>query len=111
MLHCRGLVEDDVATCELVFGELLANALKYGENPVSAAIEIEDDHVRLEVEDAGKCFSIPPRLAAPLDSIGGRGLFIASALTWSLEVDRSSDRCRVVASLQRRRAPELRNAS
>lgn len=104
-------MEDDAATCELVFGELVANALKYGENPVLAAVECAETQVRLEVEDCGKCFALPARLTAPLDSVGGRGLFIASALTWSLDVDRSSDRCRVSATLQLHPANLLKAAS
>jgi len=100
LLRERGLREEDVASCELVFGELVTNALKYGVEPVAAEASIDDSLVHLEIEDSGQCFTLAEGSEhPPLDSTRGRGLLISSALTGSLNVDKSSGRCRVRATL------------
>jgi anti-sigma regulatory factor (Ser/Thr protein kinase) len=99
LLSERGLAEEDVATCELVFGELVTNALKYGQEPVAAGATISDSLVHLEIEDSGQCFCLKEDLEVPLDSTRGRGLLLSSALTGSLNVEKTSGRCRVTATL------------
>jgi len=99
LLRERGLREEDVATCELVFGELVTNALKYGKEPVAVNARLNGPTVELEIEDSGKCFSLHPSREVSVDSVGGRGLFISSVLSWSLNVDKETDRCRVTATI------------
>jgi anti-sigma regulatory factor (Ser/Thr protein kinase) len=99
LLRERGVPEDDVATCELVFGELVTNALKYGEEPVAAGATLTDSVVELEIEDSGQCFNLRQNHEVPADAIGGRGLLISSVLAWSLNVNKESDRCRVTATI------------
>jgi anti-sigma regulatory factor (Ser/Thr protein kinase) len=94
----NALDDGDVATCELVFGELVTNALKYGQDPVVAAFEAHDRKASLEIEDAGRCFNLTSNEPASLEALGGRGLMIASALAWSLRVDRTAEHCCVRAN-------------
>jgi len=99
ILREHGLREDDLATCELVFGELVTNALKYGKEPVVVKSALSGSTVELEIEDSGKCFNLHPSREVSVDSPGGRGLLISSVLAWSLNVDRQTDRCRVTATI------------
>jgi len=82
-----------------VFGELVTNALKYGEEPVAAGASIDDSLVHLEIEDSGQCFTLAEGREPSPDATNGRGLLISSTLSWSLNVDKSPGRCRVTATL------------
>lgn len=75
----------------LVTSELVTNALRHGEPPVSLTVDRTARRVRLRVTDGGS--RIPrPRLASP-EAAGGRGLFLVSALSTSWRIEpHSGDR-------------------
>jgi len=90
----------DIATPELVFGELMTNALRYGIEPMSVAVDVRDGMMTIEVEDAGRCFDLAGKLKARPTTSGGRGLRIVRTLTSSLKVEETATRgCRVIATL------------
>lgn len=85
---------------ELVFGELITNAVKYGDDPMSVAVAVSGGRLRIEVESFGHCFALADRLAKEPTPMGGRGLKIVNALAERLTVEQLNDRtCRVTATL------------
>ncbi|MGV9328983.1 ATP-binding protein [Streptosporangium sandarakinum] len=63
----------------LAVGELLANAISYGEPPVRLSLRTEDGTLWVEVTDRGP--ELPRRLNLGLDAVHGRGLTIVEALS------------------------------
>jgi anti-sigma regulatory factor (Ser/Thr protein kinase) len=93
----------DLAAHELVFGELVANAVRHGDEPISVDVVLSDQAVQIRVQNAGDCFNLERLLAsAPATTAtGGRGLQIVRALVDSLTVDHSpSHSCRVTAVIK-----------
>lgn len=94
----------DLTSHELVFGELVANAVRHGDEPILVDIVLgEDGTVHICVENGGECFDLERQLAAsPTPSAtGGRGLQIVRALVDSLEVEHwQPHSCRVIATLK-----------
>jgi anti-sigma regulatory factor (Ser/Thr protein kinase) len=85
---------------ELVFGELVTNAVRYGDNPMSVSVAVTGDAVRIEVENSGGCFDLSRELKNAPRNTGGRGLRIVRALVDELQVEEpEDDRCRVVVRL------------
>jgi signal transduction histidine kinase len=80
------VIEADRHALERVFGNLIANAVKYGEPPVVVRAQQRDRHFRVSIEDRGE--GIPPEVVPRLferferGSVGqgsGLGLSIAKA--------------------------------
>ncbi|MEU9833095.1 ATP-binding protein [Streptosporangium sp. NPDC048047] len=71
-----GRLADDVV---LAAGELLANAVSYGEPLVRLTLRAEDTALWVEVTDRGP--ELPRRLNLGLDAVHGRGLTIVEALS------------------------------
>ncbi len=73
-------VDGDFGACNIIVGELLANAARHG---VGGPIDIEVDWAFgrpvLSVTNRGSDFAPAPRLPGP-ESESGRGLFIISSL-------------------------------
>ena len=93
----------DLDAHEIVFGELTANAVRYGDEPIVVAVAVTNGTVQIRVENAGKCFDLDRRLAiAPeVTATGGRGLQIVRPLADTLTVEHVSFRfCRVTATLK-----------
>jgi anti-sigma regulatory factor (Ser/Thr protein kinase) len=85
---------------ELVFGELVTNAVRYGDDPMSVAVAVDGEAVRIEVENSGGCFDLVRELNNAPRNTGGRGLRIVRALVETLRVEvPEDDRCRVVVQL------------
>jgi anti-sigma regulatory factor (Ser/Thr protein kinase) len=85
---------------ELVFGELVTNAVRYGDNPMSVSVAVSDDALRIEVENSGGCFDLMRELKTAPRNTGGRGLRIVRALVDTLHVEEpDEDRCRVIVQL------------
>ncbi|MEV7965534.1 ATP-binding protein [Sphaerisporangium sp. NPDC088356] len=83
----RGMVNEILATwglqcladdVVLVAGELLANAITYGEPPVSLTLSAGTGELHLQVTDHGP--EQPRHLHLSLEAIHGRGLTIVEAL-------------------------------
>lgn len=82
----------------LIFGELVANAVKCARAAVSVEV-ISDGWARLRVIDDGDCFDAAVIAPQPLDAESGRGLYIANALARDLTVNLGPERCEVNATL------------
>jgi anti-sigma regulatory factor (Ser/Thr protein kinase) len=77
-LSSRGVAESDVATTELLTSELVTNAVKYGEPPVSLLIELRRGLVHVSVSDTNPEL---PRLREPEPTgDGGRGMWLLDTL-------------------------------
>lgn len=90
---------DSVREAEIVFGELVANALRCARRHVIVEVEI-GDRVILRVIDDGDCFDLERVGQAAPQSAGGRGLQIATALTHRLTVEQNPTGCVVTAVLR-----------
>ncbi|GAC1310990.1 MAG: hypothetical protein NVS2B3_11550 [Vulcanimicrobiaceae bacterium] len=98
----RDVVSD--GSHELVFGELVTNAVRYGEEPMRVYVSTDHDSVVIVVENAGSCADCKAR-TAHASAEGGRGLHIVRALVSRLEIERDADvPCRVTATMPLRRA-------
>ena len=80
------VIEADMVALERIFGNLITNAVKYGEPPVAVTVQAHDTYFRVSVEDRGQ--GIPPEIVPRLferferGSAGqgsGLGLSIAKA--------------------------------
>lgn len=77
----------DFAAAELIFGELIANVVRYAPGRVAIRVEWQDVYPVLSVQDQGKGFI--PTFSLPDDPLAefGRGLFLVSTLGRGVEVD------------------------
>jgi serine phosphatase RsbU (regulator of sigma subunit)/anti-sigma regulatory factor (Ser/Thr protein kinase) len=75
-----------VADAELVFGELLGNAVRHTDGHIEAALDLTGDSPVLHVLDRGPGFTFHARLPNDDMSESGRGLYIAKALARELSV-------------------------
>lgn len=80
--------EDDLATCGLIFAELVGNAVRHAPGPLSVSLEQRGDELVLHVIDKGPGFMYLPSLPANIWAEGGRGLFLVSTLARSVQVER-----------------------
>ena len=76
----------DFAAAELIFGELIANVVRYAPGRVAIRVEWQEASPVLSVQDQGKGFT--PNFALPQDPLSecGRGLFLVSTLGRGVEV-------------------------
>ena len=83
----------DVAGAELIFGELVANAMRYAAGPVEVRLEVDDgDPPVLTVRDHGpglRCYPWTPHRDPYAES--GRGLGIVELLARDIAVQWPSD--------------------
>lgn len=94
-------------TYELVFGELVTNAVRYGDEPMCVFVEVSGDCVRIVVENAGSCAKCERPTASPTAE-GGRGLQIVRALVNRLDIERTADvACRITATMSHARLPAV----
>jgi serine phosphatase RsbU (regulator of sigma subunit)/anti-sigma regulatory factor (Ser/Thr protein kinase) len=79
---------DELQSCELIFGELIGNAVRYAPGPLSISLSAEGADVVLHIIDEGPGFDYHPAL--PLDpwAESGRGLFLISCLGKAVTVSR-----------------------
>jgi len=82
----HGATREDVAMAEVVFGELLGNAVRYAPGPVDVIADWSGPDPVLHVIDGGPGFRHISILPPDLLSESGRGLFIISALTQDFRV-------------------------
>ena len=85
---------------EVVFGELITNAVRYGRDPMWVDVSIDSTVIEISVENAGECFDLLGALdREPTDS-NGRGMRIVAALADTVAVETTSQPgCRVTARL------------
>jgi signal transduction histidine kinase len=97
MLPAGAVIDTVVDTAELIFSELVTNAINAGTSALELTLAIHRDHLRLAVRDDAR--GRPQRQdAAPTDS-HGRGLEIVAALSRAWGVDRSPPGKQVWAQL------------
>lgn len=86
----------------LIFGELIANAIKYGQNPITATLERGERggcRTRLIVEDGGHGFARDEVREPDPSATGGRGFAIATKLARSIQLERLPGRFRITVEL------------
>jgi anti-sigma regulatory factor (Ser/Thr protein kinase) len=96
---------DDIVAAEIVFGELVSNAVRYAPGPIEVIVDWSGPDPVLHVLDSGTGFRqisiVPPELF----SESGRGLFIVSALTHDFRISKNpkgGNHARAVLRMQRR---------
>ena len=92
-------IEDLVDDVRLVTSELVGNAVRHGEPPVTLDVLIDDSDGRHRV--VLTCHDGGPWDGSDPSPSSGRGLVIVRALCTSLEVDADDDHTTVVATLER----------
>ena len=80
--------EADLNACELIFSELVGNALRYAPGRLSLALSADERGFWFHVMDEGPGFDRVPSLPADIWSESGRGLFLVAALAQELHVQR-----------------------
>lgn len=84
---------------ELVFGELVTNAVRYGDEPMGVCVELDEASLKITVENSGACADCMPYAAGP-NAEGGRGLLIVRALVSRLDIEVTPDvPCRITATM------------
>jgi serine phosphatase RsbU (regulator of sigma subunit)/CHASE3 domain sensor protein len=110
VLAAGGMLDEDVFTSELIFGELLSNTVRYAPGAVEVVLDwSEASTAILHFLDSGPGFVLMPRLPSDLLSERGRGLF----LIWSMSEDFNVTKraaggahARVVLSPRRKRSQD-----
>jgi anti-sigma regulatory factor (Ser/Thr protein kinase) len=82
----------------LIFGELVANAVKCARTSVKVEL-LEDEWVTLRVTDDGDCFDLSSLRPQPLYAQSGRGSYIANQLARNIDVVSDHRKCEVTAVL------------
>ena len=101
------MLDEDVFTAELLFGELLSNAVRYAPGRVDVVLDwTQSSTAILHFLDRGPGFVVVPRLPTDLLSERGRGLFLVWSLSEDFNVTKRPDggsHVRVVLSPRRKR--------
>jgi anti-sigma regulatory factor (Ser/Thr protein kinase) len=102
-----GMLDDDVFTAELIFGELLSNAVRYAPGRIEVVLDwTQGATAILHFMDRGPGFIVVPRLPTDLLSERGRGLFLVWSMSEDFNVTKRADggaHVRVVLSPRRKR--------
>ena len=107
----HGATLDDVAMAEVVFGELVGNAVRYAPGPVEVIADWSGPDPVLHVVDSGPGFRHISILPPDLLSESGRGLFIVSALTHDFRVAKGAkggSHARAVLRMRSRQLVDIR---
>jgi anti-sigma regulatory factor (Ser/Thr protein kinase) len=85
-LRRRASAKSDLAAAELIFGELIGNVVKHAPGAVRVRLDWSGPRAVLSVHDEHAPFT--PKFKLPENPMaeGGRGLFIAKALSTSIAV-------------------------
>jgi GAF domain-containing protein/anti-sigma regulatory factor (Ser/Thr protein kinase) len=78
----------DINACEVIFSELVGNALRYAPGRLSLGLSVDAEGMWLHVMDDGPGFSGPPSLPNDVWSESGRGLFLVEALARDFTIRR-----------------------
>ncbi|HVA33785.1 MAG TPA: SpoIIE family protein phosphatase [Candidatus Baltobacteraceae bacterium] len=87
-LQGRGADAEFVARAELIFGELLGNAVRHAAGAIEIHLVCSDDATVLHVIDSGPPFGLADGLPSDPLSEEGRGLYIVAQLARNLTVER-----------------------
>ena len=83
--------QGDFDAAELIYGELIGNAVRYAPGRINIRLEWGGDTPTLIVHDEGSVFAWSPRLPADPYSECGRGLFIIQQLALDVRVEHVTD--------------------
>jgi serine phosphatase RsbU (regulator of sigma subunit)/CHASE3 domain sensor protein/anti-sigma regulatory factor (Ser/Thr protein kinase) len=100
-----GMFDEDVFSAELIFGELLSNAVRYAPGTIEIVLDWSGAPATLHFLDRGPGFELIPRLPTDLLSERGRGLFLVWSMAEDFNVTKRPDggsHARVVLSPRRR---------
>jgi len=78
----------DINACEMIFSELVGNALRYAPGRLSLGLSVDERGTWLHVMDDGPGYNSPPTLPNDVWSESGRGLFLVRALSRDLVIQR-----------------------
>ena len=78
----------ELATCGVIFSELIGNAVRHAPGPLSVSLELRGQSLLLHVIDKGPGFAFRPELPANIWAESGRGLYLISELAHGVEVER-----------------------
>ena len=110
-MESRGYAPRDVFSVRLALEEALVNAIKHGnkmdpDKVVNVKWEIDEEHVRVVIEDQGEGFPIDdvpdPTDDENLDKPGGRGIMLMRSFMSIVEYNESGNRL----TLEKRTADE-----
>lgn len=80
--------DEELATCGVIFSELIGNAVRHAPGPLSVSLELRGHALLLHFIDKGPGFTYWPKLPANLWAESGRGLYLISMLAHGVEVER-----------------------
>jgi serine phosphatase RsbU (regulator of sigma subunit)/anti-sigma regulatory factor (Ser/Thr protein kinase)/CHASE3 domain sensor protein len=107
VLADAGMLDDDVFSAELIFGELLSNAVRYAPGTIEVVLDWSGGSTAIvHFLDRGPGFVVIPRLPTDLLSERGRGLFLVWSLSDDFNVTKRTDggsHVRVVLTPRRKR--------
>ena len=86
-LRAHGASTEALFSCELIFGELLGNVVRYARGELEIVLDVAGSNGVLHFLDKGKGFTLIPRLPTDLLSERGRGLFLIWTLSEDFNVD------------------------
>jgi len=108
VLAAGGMLDEDVFTSELIFGELLSNTVRYAPGAIEVVLDwSEASTAILHFLDSGPGFVLMPRLPSDLLSERGRGLFLIWSMSEDFNVTKRADggaHARVALSPRRKRS-------
>ncbi len=110
-LREHGATSEDIAVAEIVFGELVSNAVRYAPGPVDVIADWSGPDPVLHVLDSGTGFRHISMVPPDLLSESGRGLFIVSALTHDFRISKEppgGSHARAVLRMQSRQLVNIR---
>lgn len=84
-----GVPGEDFSSAELVFGELIGNAVRHTAGKVTVRLDWRTTYPELTVLDSGEGFDFEAHLPDDVLSEAGRGLFLVNALTREFEVKKA----------------------
>ncbi|HTX57106.1 MAG TPA: SpoIIE family protein phosphatase [Candidatus Acidoferrales bacterium] len=79
---------EELSACGLIFGEVIANAVRHAPGPLTISLEQRGDSMMLHAIDGGPGFEYHPTLPSNLWSEGGRGLYLISQIARRVHVER-----------------------
>lgn len=97
-LRRHGDPDGDYLSAELIFGELVWNAVRYAPGPIEVAVDWPDGHAVLHVSDDG--YPVDTRASEPADpyALSGRGLLLVNRLSDGLTSTLYADRGKTLSA-------------
>ena len=80
--------QEDASACNLIFAELIGNAVRHAPGPIGVSLEFCGREAVLHVIDKGRGFTYEPTLPPSVWAESGRGLYLISMLARNVRVER-----------------------